>query len=84
MDLNQDLDSTHDAAPNGHRATASAVASDQSAGPLGFAGTAAKADAGQAAGLATLADDSFGGGPRMPMMPGSWRPETPKGKGEPG
>ena len=25
-------------------------------------------------GLATLAADEFGGGPRMPMVPGSWDP----------
>jgi PPE-repeat protein len=84
MDLNQELDSAPDAAPNGDGMPASAVASDQGAGALGFAGTAARADAGQAAGLATLADDSFGGGPRMPMMPGSWRPDAPEGEGEPG
>jgi PPE-repeat protein len=46
--------------------------SDRDAGPLGFAGTAANETAATAAGLATLADDEFGGGPRMPMMPGTW------------
>ena len=39
-------------------------------GILRFAGTAAKT--GQAAGLATLTDDSYGSGPRMPMIPGTW------------
>jgi hypothetical protein len=51
------------------------AASHRGAGPLGFAGTRAKGaketDAG-AAGLTTLAGDEFGGGPRMPMLPGSW------------
>ena len=46
--------------------------SDTGAGTPGFAGTAAKAEAGPAAGLITLADDGFGGRPRMPMMPGTW------------
>ena len=73
MDLNQDLHSA-----------SGALASDQGAGPLGFAGTAARPVAGQAAGLATLTEDSFGGGPRMPMMPGSWRPDAPDGEGGPG
>ncbi|OBH97091.1 PPE family protein [Mycobacterium sp. E2733] len=49
------------------------VASDRGAGPLGFAGTARKGGA-DAAGLATLAGDEFGGGPTLPMLPGSWEP----------
>lgn len=47
------------------------VASDQGAGPLGFAGTFAEGG-GQAAGLATLEADEFGSGPRMPMLPNTW------------
>jgi PPE-repeat protein len=50
------------------------VASDRGAGPLGFAGTARKSGA-EAAGLATLAGDEFGGGPTLPMLPGSWEPD---------
>jgi PPE-repeat protein len=42
------------------------------AGAQGFSGTAAKAGARTAAGLITLADNALGGGPRMPMMPGTW------------
>ena len=53
----------------------SAVASDRGAGNLGFAGTSARQAAGEAAGLTTLAGDEFGGGPRMPMLPGSWDPD---------
>jgi PPE-repeat protein len=53
-------------------AAAPAVASLQGAGNLGFAGTARKERFDKAAGLTTLAGDEFGGGPGMPMMPGSW------------
>ena len=60
-----------------------AAPSVKGAGTQGFAGTAAKTGAGQAAGLATLAEDAFGGGPRMPMMPGTWgadaAPDLPDG-----
>lgn len=46
--------------------------SDRGGGTLGFTGTAAKQTGTAATGLATLTDDEFGGGPRMPMMPGTW------------
>jgi PPE-repeat protein len=45
--------------------------SDRGARPLGFAGTVHKR-ASAATGLATLADDGFGGGPVMPMVPATW------------
>jgi PPE-repeat protein len=51
-------------------------------GNLGFAGTVSKGGT-QAAGLATLSDDEFGGGPTMPMLPKTWDPE-PEGEGERG
>ena len=51
------------------------AASTTGAGPQGFAGTATKT--GRAAGLTTLADDAFGGGPRMPMIPGTWDTDPP-------
>jgi PPE-repeat protein len=51
-----------------------AQASEQGAGPLGFAGTAHKEAVTQAAGLTMLAGDEFGGGPRMPMVPRTWEP----------
>ena len=51
---------------------ATVAASDRGSGTQGFAGTSTKADAGRAAGLTTLNDGAFGGGPRMPMVPGTW------------
>jgi PPE-repeat protein len=66
MDMNVDVD------PDWGTATAS----DRGAGNLGFTGTARK-EAAAAAGLTTLAGDEFGGGPRLPMLPGSWEPEGP-------
>ena len=59
----------------------SAVASDQGAGPLGFVGTARNDAVEEAAGLTTLAGDEFGGGPMMPMVPGTWDGERRR-KGE--
>jgi PPE-repeat protein len=56
--------------------------SDRGAGPLGFAGTASKVNTGAATGLATLADDDFSGGPRMPMMPSTWGNDSPGVEGE--
>ncbi len=50
------------------------AASERGAGALGFAGTIRR-DAVEAAGLATLGGDEFGGGPSVPMMPGTWRPD---------
>lgn len=53
------------------------AASGRGAGTQGFAGTAIKSDAGRAAGLTTLSDGAFGGGPRMPMIPGTWDSSAP-------
>jgi PPE-repeat protein len=55
----------------------SVAASGTGAGTQGFTGTAAKSGAGQAAGLTTLAGDAFGGGARMPMIPGTWGADSP-------
>ncbi len=74
MDMNVEVDPDW-GAPPGDGPAASTVASDRGAGNLGFAGTAAKETAAEAAGLTTLAGDEFGGGPRMPMLPGSWDPD---------
>jgi PPE-repeat protein len=54
-----------------------AAASDQGAGPAGFAGTTRRDLAAQAAGLTALAVDEFAGGPRVPMVPGTWDPDGP-------
>jgi PPE-repeat protein len=70
MDMNVDVDPDWGTPPGGQT-----VASEQGAGNLGFAGTARKETAAQAAGLTTLAGDEFGGGPRMPMVPGTWDPD---------
>ena len=48
------------------------IASDHGGGWLGFAGTVGKATVTQAAGLMTLDGNDFGGGPTMPMVPGTW------------
>jgi PPE-repeat protein len=58
------------------------VASDRGAGTLGLAGAANKSGVGEAAGLTMLAGDAFGGGPTMPMVPGSWG-HDPDENGEP-
>ncbi|WP_409370843.1 PPW family C-terminal domain-containing PPE protein [Mycolicibacter minnesotensis] len=47
------------------------LASDGSAGALGFEGSVVKHDVRQA-GLTTLAGDSFGSAPTAPLLPGSW------------
>ncbi len=67
-----DMDSDISVPPDPDEQLAAAVASGTGAGRLGFAGTAPKETAAEAAGLAKLAGDEFGGGPRMPMLPGSW------------
>jgi PPE-repeat protein len=70
MDMNVDVDPDWGTPSGGE-----SVASDRGAGSLGFAGTAAKKTDADAAGLTTLAGDEFGGGPRMPMLPGTWDPD---------
>jgi PPE-repeat protein len=76
MDMNVEVDPDW-AAPAG----GSALASGRGAGDLGFAGTVSKSS-GQAAGLATLSADEFGGGPTTPMLPNTWGSEAPEGEGE--
>ncbi|WP_084454028.1 PPW family C-terminal domain-containing PPE protein [Mycobacterium interjectum] len=60
----------------------SVAASDQGAGTLGFAGTAHTAGAEPAAGLTTLAGDSMGRGPVVPMTPTTWNPDAEDARGE--
>jgi PPE-repeat protein len=75
MDMNIEVEPNW-GAPPGKEPVASTVASDQGAGPLGFAGVARKSALNEAAGLTTLVSDEFGGGPTMPMLPGSWGADT--------
>jgi PPE-repeat protein len=75
-----DMDS--DLGPSSEPEEAPVQASDSGAGSLGFVGTVHKDAAAEAAGLATLRGNGFGGGPRMPMVPATWGPETPKGEGD--
>lgn len=48
------------------------TAGESGAGPLGFAGAAAKSGADHAAGLTTLTGDQLNDGPSVPMLPSSW------------
>jgi PPE-repeat protein len=82
-DMNVEVDPDWGARANGEPVV-STVASDRGAGSLGFAGTVDKESAAEAAGLATLSGNGFGGGPSMPMVPGTWGPEAPEGKGDHG
>ncbi|WP_232070841.1 PPW family C-terminal domain-containing PPE protein [Mycobacterium lacus] len=52
----------------------SVAASTGGAGTLGFAGTAAKQNAGDPCGLTMLANDEPGG-PTVPMLPATWVPQ---------
>jgi PPE-repeat protein len=76
MDMNVDVDPDWEATREPVTATA---ASERGAGALGFAGTATKKGSqtsADATGLTTLPGDEFGGGPRMPMLPGTWGPDA--------
>jgi PPE-repeat protein len=75
-----DMDS--DFGPSAEPEEAAVLASDRDAGSLGFVGTVHKDTAAQAAGLATLSGNGFGGGPSMPMVPGTWSSDAPEGEGE--
>jgi PPE-repeat protein len=75
-----DLES--DIGPGNEPEEASVLASDSGAGSLGFVGTVRKDTGAEAAGLATLSGNGFGGGPSMPMVPGTWGPEAPQGEGD--
>jgi PPE-repeat protein len=67
------LDSDIGVAPDyGSDSESGHVPSGNGAGALGFAGTVHKDAALQAVGLTMLAGDEYGGGPRMPMVPGTW------------
>jgi PPE-repeat protein len=84
LNMNVDVDPDWGGPVNDAERLAFATASGSGAGRLGFAGTASKDADLQAAGLAKLAGDEFGDGPRMPMVPGTWDQDTegPNGSGE--
>ncbi len=67
MDLDEGVDPTGDAEDR-----YAAGPSEDSAGPLGFAGAAAKSGGAQATGLVTLTRDGLSDGPTVPMMPSTW------------
>jgi PPE-repeat protein len=71
MDADIDVDPEWDALP-GAEPVASTVGSDQDAGPLGFAGTVRSGAVAAAAGLTMLPGGEFGGGPTVPLVPGTW------------
>jgi PPE-repeat protein len=81
MDMNVEVDPDWGMPPDGEPAV-STLASDRGAGNLGFAGTVSKERGAEAAGLITLAGDKFGGGPTMPMVPGTWNPGQAGQEGE--
>jgi PPE-repeat protein len=76
LDMNVDVDPDWGGPADDAERLAFATASASGAGPLGFAGTAAKDADLQAAGLTKLAGDEFGDNPRMPMVPGTWDQDT--------
>nr|CRL79645.1 PPE family protein [Mycolicibacter nonchromogenicus] len=53
-------------------------ASESGSGTMGFTGTEAKSDT-TAAGLTTLAGESYDESPVSPMLPGSWEPGDSQG-----
>jgi len=69
MDLDQEL--------NYPEPEPAVTASDRSAGPIGFAGSAARAGGAEPSGLATLTEDQFGGSSIVPMLPSTWNSGSP-------
>jgi PPE-repeat protein len=72
MDLEPDSGAETDPFADPVTYSAASVASGRTAGTLGFAGTVRRDADIAAAGLTTLAGDEFGGGPSVPMVPGTW------------
>jgi PPE-repeat protein len=70
MDYEPDLEDTPPEEPRSRMR-----ASERGAGAVGFTGAATKPETEQATGLAELAGDSFGGGPKEPLLPGDWDQE---------
>jgi PPE-repeat protein len=72
MDMNVDV--PPDWGAPGDPPVAATVGSGHGTGSLGFAGTVSKRTAVEATGLTALSGDDYGGGPTMPMVPGTWNP----------
>ncbi|GLB86725.1 hypothetical protein SRL2020226_60490 [Mycobacterium kiyosense] len=72
MEMNVDVDPDWGVPPGGEP---TAVSSDRGAANLGFAGTVSTETGAVAGGMTTLAEDEFGSGPRLPMIPGTWNPD---------
>ncbi len=81
MDLDDSLGPDEGATGDQH--VTSTAASDQGAGTLGSAGTTRSTAAAEPAGLTSLAGDSFGESPTMPMLPGTWGSD-PRARTDPG
>nr|WP_186296268.1 PPE domain-containing protein [Mycobacterium tilburgii] len=71
-DMNVDVNPDWGGGADEERELAVAMVSGSAAGRLGIAGTARRERDLRASGLTKLADDDFGSGPRMPMVPGTW------------
>jgi PPE-repeat protein len=86
LDMDSDIGVPPDYGTADEQQLVAAMASGNGAGTLGFAGTAHNDAAFRAAGLTKLAGDEFGGGARMPMVPGTWDrdPDDREGAGESG
>nr|WP_313824694.1 PPE family protein [Candidatus Mycobacterium wuenschmannii] len=80
-DMNIDVDPDW-GAQDDRELVAAAVASGNGSGSLGFAGTVGKDSSAEASGFATLSSNGFGEGPRIPMVPGTWEPESSEGEGD--
>ncbi|MBV9321916.1 MAG: PPE family protein [Mycobacterium sp.] len=70
-DMNFDVDPDW-GGPPAEEPVAATTASDTGVRSLGFVGTARKEAVAEVVGLTTLAGDGFGGGPTVPMVPGTW------------
>lgn len=76
MDLDDDLGSGPDSGSDEY--AAATTASGRGTGAFGFTG-AGRTERGAASGLTTLPGDDFGGGPTLPMLPGTWSEDPDRG-----
>lgn len=78
-DLEPDTD--HDPSRSCNEQRVAAAASDRVARNGGFAGTGHRQTTTAASGLTTLGDNAFSGGPRVPMIPGTWGADSAPSSG---